>query len=1835
MAAEGGYAVSGQFNAIADSAASAVLNIQKLATEFAAFSASVGSVTSSIKAFADLQQTLVLTNSIAGGTAKELQNMNDAVRNMALGFKFSATEGAQALYFLSSAGFSVQQSLSALNGVALLAQATLTDLAQTSDTIANTLSAFNLEADQSTRVANLFAAAISVTQATMDKLSYSMRYVGPVAAEMGASVEQTVVALSGLYQVGNRGQQAGTLLRDVLIRLVNPSAEAATVLSKVGISVADTDGKVRNFVDILKDLQKVNLSPISLAKIFEQRGVSGASTLISLFDAKDFERRLKDTNGSLTEFGQQVKNVADKAGRDISSLSNMWEYLTLAETNTNFATKLALEQNQTLSSSFSRAANAVKELGISFGEQLAPGMQSIANFVTSIAIGFRGLDDSTKALISDLPFLTVGILGVYKAAGLLSGQFDKAITAFRYLRGTAPTSAAAGAAGAAGISGTAQSAALTLNTAHLEAELLALRGVIASNNAEITILVAAINRLATVMAAVSQGLTFRGVAQNGNLQFRNGGQFAATPNLGNIRPVQAPAPIVNPATGTATNAAVQAASGAGAALGAATAVRSIGGIITAVVAGLTGIVGIVLAAISIGGLIALAWPLVRDLINKQPGKASFQSKDFAGEAEQAVQSINQQPVSPFKKSQSLSTYAEGQEDSFKFFTQALKDNSDAAAKASAEIREYIAAQLELKGKTALAKKVRDDTSITTESLFRIPTVANKLSRDTSLQNLKETYDNANRDVDNAKQSLDNYAKGREIIKKAQERFAALPSFAPEKAAFDIAEKIKKEREGIKVPTSDAGGNQVTVILDGYIKELEKEARDAQSAARKAQLLLKSDPIQQFLGEVSDTIESQAGKIKSFGDKIEKDVQGGTSNLKSFLANVKGYLPGEFAKVLSGQSFSYFEGDQRIDVKSVADKLIAGVPIDQVIVEYKEAVRRFKEKADIKDPAFAAETNAVVDAFLKYLDGIAKDQKAQIQTKLFALISAQEANEEFANKLKDTYSKIQEGYFAAVSDAIGGQVPQLKLRVDLGSLERQLRDQLVDIRKQRIELLKKIGAESQGDTPAENAAKIQSANDWANSTANAAQQQYYQQVRNRVNEAVQAQKRLADEIRLTAASTRTTQAQLASDLVDLYAKFGLKIPQDVFNAAAQLEFAQTDQKIQQTINDTKAKIDKLTNEIKELDRFIANPNAVAGGNAPKLSIEVTGGPTDKMLDAMSKGTADFSAKFGTDLTAFNKTFDDTLRKFLFDFSAAIGKPITVTPQENINNRFPSGTGLPNAIQYGQSTAPAWLGTATTALPFSGTQPVQAPAQNLGTVSLTTSNVTLPSGSSQVLTSAFVDQVKKFEGFSSKAYWDYKQYSIGYGTRASGPNDTTDTTAATQRLVEELTKAANVVENVNKDLPVGVKQALTDLTFNAGSKWTQQGLGDAARAGDIDRILAILPQYNRAGGDVNSELVTRRADEVSWANSPLGGTSSAPQTPDPQKIQEATAAYQAYLAITGQATAEDQKQSQTLMEMAQTQQQVTQVTQQQVQAAQQSSDAKRQELASAKEALQTVQTMQATNSAGQNAPDAQAVAKWNEYTRAVQEASRTLAGSNNMMRGFQVANSQLVAQLGRDAKLASDVYQTAANSIATNLTALITGTQKDWRVALKNIANDIATTIIKALILRALTSVGGSIFGSVAPVPSAKGSYFDGGTSYFASGGVFDKPTQFAFLSGGQKRKGVMGEAGPEAIMPLVRGPDGKLAVRALSTPITPISPAGNGSGGGGYSYNPSFTFVGSDGSTSNQPNSGNRQDRNRLAAMQKELDREIESTVVRVIGKHSRNGGFLNPSAQRLGLAGGS
>jgi lambda family phage tail tape measure protein len=147
--------------------------------------------------------------------------------------------------------------------------------------------------------------------------------------------------------------------------------------------------------------------------------------------------------------------------------------------------------------------------------------------------------------------------------------------------------------------------------------------------------------------------------------------------------------------------------------------------------------------------------------------------------------------------------------------------------------------------------------------------------------------------------------------------------------------------------------------------------------------------------------------------------------------------------------------------------------------------------------------------------------------------------------------------------------------------------------------------------------------------------------------------------------------------------------------------------------------------------------------------------------------------------------------------------------------------------------------------------------------------------------------------------------------------------------------------------------------------------------------------------------------------------------------------------------------------------------------------------------------------------------------------------------------------RNKDIVDGIAGTLGGGLTSAFDALISGTQS-WGNSLREIASnvlkDIAKQLIQILIIdRAISAFksifnfggggGAGIAGGQSIQVAAKGLVASNGIQAFAKGGIVTSPTLFKFANGGAMRNGLMGEAGPEAIMPLQRAANGKLGVIA--------------------------------------------------------------------------------------------
>jgi TP901 family phage tail tape measure protein len=300
-----------------------------------------GDITKGILAAGAVQRGLGLLQTGLSATTLEFLNFDDAITSASAKFKdldlsteqgiqtlldlkavartvgadtqFSAGQAASGLDFLAMAGFNAEQSMAALPGVVDLATNAKTDLARATDIASDSLGAFGLMTKDSiklqanlTRVNDVMALTMARTNTGIEDLFEAVRSGAADFTTAGQSME-TFNALAGVMaNAGKKGEAAGTVLRNIMVRLAAPTKQAGKLIGEMGIKTKDQAGNFRDVVDILADLEKGLKGKGSAEKtaiistIFGLRAQAGVNILLKagIDNIRDFRKELVNSTGA-------------------------------------------------------------------------------------------------------------------------------------------------------------------------------------------------------------------------------------------------------------------------------------------------------------------------------------------------------------------------------------------------------------------------------------------------------------------------------------------------------------------------------------------------------------------------------------------------------------------------------------------------------------------------------------------------------------------------------------------------------------------------------------------------------------------------------------------------------------------------------------------------------------------------------------------------------------------------------------------------------------------------------------------------------------------------------------------------------------------------------------------------------------------------------------------------------------------------------------------------------------------------------------------------------------------------------------------------------------------------------------------------------------------------------------------------------------------------------------------------------------------------------------------------------------------------------------------------
>ena len=319
-----------------------------------------------VKTTADFDSSMSKVAAISGATGKDFDDLRAKAREMGAETKFSASEAADAFQYMAMAGWKTEDMMDGISGIMSLSAADGLDLATTSDIVTDSLSAFNLTAQDSGHFADVLAAASTNANTNVAMMGETFKYAAPLAGALGFNIEDMAVATGLMANAGIKGSQSGTALRGWLTRLAKPTKESSTAMEALGLSLTDSEGNMKSLMQIIEETRDAfqELTEDEKAQYAAMlAGQNGMSGLLAITNAAE---------GDLRKLAKATKEADGTAKR-------------MADT---------MQDN--LNGQITILKSAAQEAAISVGDALVPKIRQGVSVVQDFTNWFNNLNDEQK-----------------------------------------------------------------------------------------------------------------------------------------------------------------------------------------------------------------------------------------------------------------------------------------------------------------------------------------------------------------------------------------------------------------------------------------------------------------------------------------------------------------------------------------------------------------------------------------------------------------------------------------------------------------------------------------------------------------------------------------------------------------------------------------------------------------------------------------------------------------------------------------------------------------------------------------------------------------------------------------------------------------------------------------------------------------------------------------------------------------------------------------------------------------------------------------------------------------------------------------------------------------------------------------------------------------------------------------------------------------------------------------------------------------------------------------------------------------------------------------------
>ena len=354
--------------------------------------------TVAVSKFAEVDKTMTLTNKTMGNTEAQAKLLDKAMQEAAMNSTFGMNDAAQASLNFARAGLSAEEAAAAMAPAMNLAAGEGGNLDTVSAGLVGTINGFGDTFNNASRYADVFAAACNNSALDVDSLSDAMGIAAPVFKTAGYTVNDAALYMGILADNNIEASEAANALKTGIARLIAPADQGAKMMDKLGISVTNADGSMKDTITIQKELHD------AFAGLSESEQIAAAS---AIFGKNQMSKWLALINA---------------APEDVQKLSN--EISNCAGTTDEMAKSMM----SGFGGSLEKLKSSIDVAAYEFGKALAPTISKVADAIQRAVDWFNSLDDEQKTAIANAALVVAAAGPVLIVLGKLTTAIGTIMT---------------------------------------------------------------------------------------------------------------------------------------------------------------------------------------------------------------------------------------------------------------------------------------------------------------------------------------------------------------------------------------------------------------------------------------------------------------------------------------------------------------------------------------------------------------------------------------------------------------------------------------------------------------------------------------------------------------------------------------------------------------------------------------------------------------------------------------------------------------------------------------------------------------------------------------------------------------------------------------------------------------------------------------------------------------------------------------------------------------------------------------------------------------------------------------------------------------------------------------------------------------------------------------------------------------------------------------------------------------------------------------------------------------------------------------------------------------